>query len=77
MKDYLSLAEAAEIIGKSKETLRRWDKEGILNAVREPVSNYRMYHKNDVAQLLGSLFAEDVSHEVSNYVTPDHRYGVL
>lgn len=32
MKDYLTLAETAEIFGKSKETLRRWDKEGILNA---------------------------------------------
>ena len=40
MKEYLSLSETAKLIGKSKETLRRWDKAGILNAVREPVSNY-------------------------------------
>ena len=39
MKDYYSIAEAAKILGKSKETLRRWDREGKLNAVREPVSN--------------------------------------
>ena len=37
---YLSLSETAEMLGKSKETLRRWDRDGILNAVREPVSNY-------------------------------------
>ncbi|HKM92736.1 MAG TPA: MerR family transcriptional regulator [Prolixibacteraceae bacterium] len=60
MKDYLTLAEASKIIGKSKETLRRWDKEGILNAVREPVSNYRVYRKSDVQTLLGRLFDEEV-----------------
>ena len=43
MKEYLTLAETSEYIGKSKETLRRWDREGTLLAVREPVSNYRVY----------------------------------
>jgi DNA (cytosine-5)-methyltransferase 1 len=33
MKEYVSLAEAAEIIGKSKETLRRYDRDGQLCAV--------------------------------------------
>jgi len=39
------LAETSELIGKSKETLRRWDREGIFSAVREPISNYRVYKK--------------------------------
>ena len=77
MKDYLTLAEAAECIGKSKETLRRWDKEGILNAVREPVSNYRVYRKADVQILMGNLFDEVFDDEVSNYVEPEHEYSVL
>lgn len=77
MKEYLSLAEASDIIGKSKETLRRWDKEGILNAVREPVSNYRVYRKSDVQSLLGSLFDEVIEDNVSNYVEPENKYSVL
>ena len=77
MKDYLTLAEASEIIGKSKETLRRWDNEGILNAVREPVSNYRVYRKSDVQALMGSLFKDVVIDEVSNFVEPDNEYSVL
>ena len=48
MKEYMSLSEASEYIGKSKETLRRWDNEGKLCAVREPISNYRVYRKSDV-----------------------------
>lgn len=77
MKDYLSLTETSEIIGKSKETLRRWDKEGILNAVREPVSNYRVYRKSDVETLLGNLFDEVIEDDVSNYVLPENEYTVL
>ena len=76
MKEYLSLAETAELIGKSKETLRRWDNEGILNAVREPVSNYRVYRKNDVHKLLGNLF-DGIEDEVSNFVQPENDYSVL
>lgn len=77
MKDYLTLAETSELIGKSKETLRRWDNEGILNAVREPVSNYRVYRKTDVQALLGSLFDDVVVDEVSNFVEPENEYSVL
>ena len=77
MKKYLSLAETAQIIGKSKETLRRWDNEGILNAVREPVSNYRVYRKNDVENLLGNLFDEQIQDMVSNFIEPKKNYSVL
>lgn len=77
MKEYLSLSETAELIGKSKETLRRWDKEGILNAVREPVSNYRVYRKKDIQTLFGGMFENNFEDIVSNYVKPDHDYKVL
>ncbi len=78
MKDYLTLSETSKLIGKSKETLRRWDNEGILNAVREPISNYRVYRKADVQALLGSLFNDDVVvDEVSNFVRPENEYSVL
>nr|WP_281752274.1 DNA (cytosine-5-)-methyltransferase [Neptunitalea chrysea] len=77
MSNYLSLSETAELIGKSKETLRRWDKEGILNAVREPVSNYRVYKKSDVQNFLGILFDETYEDEVSNFVEPQNEYAVL
>lgn len=77
MNNYYSLSETAELIGKSKETLRRWDKEGILTAVREPVSNYRVYRKQDVQSFLGSMFDQNFDDEVSNYVEPNDEYSVL
>ncbi|ADR21748.1 cytosine-specific methyltransferase [Marivirga tractuosa] len=77
MKEYLSLSETSELVGKSKETLRRWDKEGILNAVREPVSNYRVYKKSDVQTFLKPLFDNNIEDEVSNFEKPDNEYAVL
>lgn len=75
MKKYYSLSEAAKLIGKSKETLRRWDNDGILNAVREPVSNYRVYRKKDIQDLLIDFV--DVDDDVSNFVEPENEYKVL
>ena len=76
MKDYLSLSEAAEVIGKSKETLRRWDREGILVAAREPGSNYRLYKRSDVQLFLGSFFMEEVD-EKPNFEKPEREFTVL
>ncbi len=45
MKKFYTISEASDLLGKSKETLRRWDKTGKLTAVREPISNYRVYKK--------------------------------
>jgi DNA (cytosine-5)-methyltransferase 1 len=76
MNEYLTLSEASELIGKSKETLRRWDKEGKLTAVREPMSNYRVYRKTEVETLFSDFLAknDDVS---SNFVVPDNAYTAL
>lgn len=48
MKEYYSLSEVADLLSVSKETLRRWDRNGKLTAVREPMSNYRVYHKTQL-----------------------------
>lgn len=77
MKEYLSLSEASELIGKSKETLRRWDREGKLSAVREPMSNYRVYKREQVETLFADFFSHDVEDTVSNYVEPHNEYKVL
>lgn len=75
MKEYLSLSETSDLIGKSKETLRRWDREGIFEAVREPVSNYRVYRRGDVESFLGLIEEEDDTN--LNFVNADNKYNVL
>lgn len=77
MSEYLSLSEASELIGKSKETLRRWDREGKLTAVREPMSNYRVYKKSQVQTLFSDFVSHDITETFSNFIAPENEYKVL
>jgi len=77
MKEYLSLSEAAELIGKSKETLRRWDREGKLSAVREPISNYRVYKREQVESLFSEFYNLETRESVSNEIEAENEYTVL
>lgn len=74
-KKYYSLSEVADMLGKSKETLRRWDNSGKLLAVREPMSNYRVYKKEQlkIFEELDFLF----NGATDNSVKPNGDYGVL
>jgi len=76
IKEYYSLSEAADVLGKSKETLRRWDNDGKLVAVREPISNYRIY-KKDQLNLFLDLLSNEVEEKVDNSVIPLKNYKVL
>lgn len=73
MKEYYSLAEVADLLSVSKETLRRWDRSGKLEAVREPMSNYRVYKKDQLSifENLDFLF-EEKSH--IDEVIPNDNY---
>lgn len=75
-KEYYSLNEVSQILGKSKETLRRWDREGKFIAVREPISQYRIYKKEQINTLLEQL-SIDYEDTVDNFVAPIQEFKVL
>ena len=75
-KEYYSLNEVSQILGKSKETLRRWDREGKFSAVREPISKYRIYKKEQVNTLLKQL-SIDYEDTIDNSVKPIQEFKVL
>ena len=76
IKEYYTLAEASELLGKTKETLRRWDREGKLSAVREPISNYRVYRKEQFS-IFSDFLPKDGLAETVNYSEPENTYNVL
>jgi len=47
-KGLLKIREAALLIGVNPETLRRWDREGILKSVRVGTRGDRRYKQKDV-----------------------------
>lgn len=50
-RDYLTVQQAARFLGLSPQTLRRWDVEGKLKAVRRPGNDYRYYKRSDLEPL--------------------------
>lgn len=64
LRDYLTIAEAATLLGVSASTLRNWDRSGKLRAHRHPLNNYRLYEREDLEALLHQVNAE--LHEVKD-----------
>ena len=76
MKDYYSLAEVADVLSVSKETLRRWDKSGKLAPVRHPINSYRLYPASSLKKFgsIGFLFDEATEMQ---YQKPLKTYSVI
>lgn len=51
-REILTIREVAELFGVHQQTLRRWDEEGKLKAVRVGKFGHRKYRKADVDKLL-------------------------
>lgn len=76
MKTYYSIAEVADLLSVSKETLRRWDRNGKLTAVREPMSNYRVYHKEQL-KIFDSLDFLFTSTQCQNKIIPNRDFNSI
>lgn len=75
IKEYYSISEVANILGKSTETLRRWDRDGKLQAVREPMSNYRVYRKEQLQ--IFPEFNNAEKKDQGNFIEATNDYSVL
>ena len=52
LPELLTLKEACEILKCHPNTLRQWDKKGILIAIRIGVKGIRRYRKEDIIRFL-------------------------
>lgn len=51
MSTTVTLTEAASYLGVTKTTLRNWDKDGKLTALRNPLNKYRLYNMDDLIKI--------------------------
>lgn len=61
MNDLLTVAQVADMLSVSKQTVRGWDKRGKLTAERHPINNYRVYRRNAIEKI--SLIASQFINE--------------
>ena len=67
MSNYISLGEAADYLGVSRNTLRNWDISGKLVADRNPINGYRRYDMDHLTRLrAGIAGSEDKRSAVTN-----------
>jgi len=59
LSSFLTVSEAAELLGVSASTIRNWDRSGKLKAIRHPVNNYRLYDRYELQTLLGRIMPND------------------
>ena len=52
---YITIKQAAKILGVSSLTLRNWDKNGQLKAHRHPMNNYRVYKIEDLEAVIQEI----------------------
>ena len=51
----ISIKEASEMLNVSKLTLRNWDRDSKLVALRHPINNYRVYQPEDIEKILDQI----------------------
>lgn len=73
--EYYTIAQVADILGISKETLRRWDKNGKLIPQRNDSNQYRMYHRSQLTQFEEAqlLFNSNWEKELAIKPTKDYK----
>lgn len=73
--EYYTIAQVADILGISKETLRRWDKNGKLIPQRNDTNQYRMYHRSQLTEFEEAqlLFNSDWEKEMAVKPTRDYK----
>ena len=53
--NFLTIKQAAKMLGVSALTLRNWNKSGKVTASRHPINNYRVYKKDEVDMLIDDI----------------------
>ncbi len=54
-RKYLSIKQAAAVIGVTPLTLRNWDRDGKLQPYRNPINNYRYYRVDQIEAFLRQM----------------------
>jgi len=55
LSEYVKVAEAAEILGVSQNTVRAWSENGKLPVHRNPANGYRLFRRSDLERFLAKV----------------------
>ena len=70
LDEYAKVAEAADILGISPNTLRAWAEKGKIPSTRNPVNGYRLFQRTDLEEFLKGIKNDLDSSSVRKPVRP-------
>lgn len=70
MNQLLTIAQVADMLSVSKQTVRVWDKQGKLQAERHPINNYRVYRKEEIEKI-SLIPSQFISEEKFKHISPE------
>ncbi len=71
LDEFVTIREAAQILGVSLNTLRNWHRDGKMTVYRNPISGYRLFKKADLEELLRQI--EESGKHPTGYVRTTFR----
>jgi len=54
-QEYITIKEAANILGVTPQTLRAWERRGELVPFRNPINNYRVYKISQIEEFIQEM----------------------
>ena len=75
--EHYTIAQVADILGISKETLRRWDKNGTLVPQRKTDNNYRLYSRDQLEVFEEARLLFDSRWQEELAIHPKRPYKLL
>ena len=54
--DFITVKDAAKILGVAHNTVRSWADSGKLKSHRHPLNGYRLFRKSDCERLVDRIF---------------------
>lgn len=55
LNEYVKIAEAAEMLGVSQNTLRNWSEAGKIKVHRNPANGYRLFRRSELKAFLAKV----------------------
>jgi len=55
LNEYAKVAEAAQMLGVSQNTLRKWADEGRIPVRVNPANGYRLFHREEMENFLSKV----------------------
>ncbi|MDT8348070.1 MAG: DNA (cytosine-5-)-methyltransferase, partial [Flavobacteriaceae bacterium] len=75
--EFYSIAQVADILSLSKETLRRWDDNGSLVPERNPENNYRVYHRSQLEKFEQARLLFNSEWDKEKSIKPNRPYKLI